>query len=54
MVNLVFFVVMVVGIVLAEVFFPLEGIRGGDDAILNDTRCLNDTAGKRLVHSFSP
>jgi len=49
-VNLVFFVVMVVGIVLAEVLFPLEGIRGGggDDAILNDTKCLNDTPGERL------
>lgn len=55
MVNLVFFVVMVVGIVLAEVLFPLQGIRGGggDDSILNDTKCLNDTPGERLVDTLT-
>ena len=36
---------MVVGIVLGEVYFPLEGVRGSGVTFANDTRCLNETAG---------
>lgn len=42
-VNLGFLVVMVVGVVLGEVLFPLQGVRGRGVPLENDTRCINET-----------
>ena len=40
--NIVFFVIMILGIVLGEVLFPLEGLRGRNTSLNNDTRCIDD------------
>ncbi len=52
-VNLFFLVVLVVGVVLGEVYFPLEGVRGRELPLRNDTDCLNNTAGTNPC-PFSP
>ena len=49
--NIGFLVVMVIGIVLGEVFFPLEGVRGRGIPLMNDTACTNVTTGEFKVHS---
>ena len=52
-----FFVVMVAGIVLAEVFFPMQGVRGSDNLMINRTGCFNESPGERpvapLTHSHT-
>jgi hypothetical protein len=44
-VNLFFLFVMVLGIVLGEVLYPLEGFNGSGRAISNDTMCLGNLEG---------
>ncbi|XP_064394866.1 uncharacterized protein LOC135342101 isoform X2 [Halichondria panicea] len=44
-VNLLFLVVMIVSIILGEVLFPLEGVMGVGIPFLNDSDCINSTAG---------
>ena len=43
--NLLFLIIMLVSIILGEVFFPLEGVRGEGISFINDTNCINHTAG---------
>ena len=45
-VNLGFLLVMVVSVVLGEVYFPLEGVRGRGVSLMNDTKCDENMAGK--------
>ena len=47
--NVLFFVVMITGIVLAEVFFPKQGVRGEDNLMINRTGCFNESPGERPV-----
>jgi hypothetical protein len=43
--NILFLLLMVAGIVVSEVLYPLEGFRGSGRAIFNDTMCLDQLAG---------
>ena len=49
--NLFFLLVMMLGIVLGEVLYPLEGVRGNGVTIANDTACLSNTGGGCLMRS---
>jgi hypothetical protein len=43
--NISFFLVMVLGVVLGEVLFPLEGLRGRNTSLNNDTTCTEEFEG---------
>ncbi len=43
--NIFILLVMVVSIILGEVLFPLEGVRGEGIPFLNDSNCINNSAG---------
>lgn len=45
LVNLIFLVVMIIGIIVGEVQYPLEGVRGGPITIANDSQCLGEKEG---------
>ena len=40
--NIIFFLIMILGVILGEVRFPLEGLRGRNVALSNDTMCINE------------
>jgi len=44
----VFLVILIVGVVAGEVFFPYEGIQGRGMSLQNDTMCTDNIAGGRL------
>lgn len=43
--NIIFFLIMILGIVLGEVLFPLEGLRGRNTSLNNDTTCTEKFEG---------
>ena len=51
--NAGFLIVMIIGVVLGEVYFPLEGVRGRGVALFNDTNCMNEMAGKMQSAEYS-
>ena len=44
-----FLIIMAVGIILGEVLFPQEGVRGQGTVITNDTDCLENLIGN-VIH----
>ena len=49
--NVLFLLVMVAGILLGELLYPLEGVRGNRVSFINDSACLNQTAGSNTYCS---
>ena len=45
-INAVFLVILIVGVVLGEIYFPNEGIRGRGVSLMNDTNCIENIPGK--------
>ena len=45
-VNLIFLAVMVIGIIVGEVRYPKEGVRGGPITIANDSMCTDEIEGR--------
>lgn len=47
-VNAGFLVILIVGVIVGEVFFPLEGVRGRGVPLMNDSMCNASEAGKSV------
>ena len=43
---------MILGIVLGEVFYPMEGLRGRGTNLNDDTNCTDQFAGEYIITLF--
>ena len=51
MANVIFLVIMVIGIIVGEVLYPKEGFRGRNIKLVNDTMCIEQFEGTQKFYN---